>query len=245
MKQLFVIFCLLLAQTAFAQRFDLQMYKPDHAIQEEVNEWRNRDIWGGYMMGFLWQNKNLTRPFLSLIKEADRYLLRVEFSSMDGVYVTDIAQYPYANFEDTEGNVVTLQCDPLTPVVVTGMGRTISNASPIIGSTWYSASRGGTAGISAPRMNMVTYTTILSYVIPDLEEFSHHQFVKASMCDGGIEYDLREGGTKVVNKFNKQLQKAVKHVAKLKKPSKIRIEEGWTDHGFTTSVPGMPGFGIF
>ena len=216
MKHLLVVICVLLAQTVFAQRFDLQMYKPDHAIQEEVNEWKGRDIWGGYMMGYLWQDKSIVRPFLSLIREADRYLLRVDMSSNDGVYVTDITQHQIAQFEDAEGNTVSLQCDPLTPVVVTGMGRTISNASPVIGSTWSSDSRGGTAGISAPRMNMVRYSTILSYVIPDLDEFSRHQFVKVSMCDGGIEYDLREGGSKVVKKFNKQLQKAVKHVAKIK-----------------------------
>ena len=89
---------------------------------------------------------------------------------------------------------------------------------------------------------MGTYSTILSYVIPDIDEFARHQFVKVSMCDGAIEYDLREGGTRIVNKFNKNLQKAVKHVTKL--PSKIRYEQGWmTGFGSTGAAPGMIGWG--
>jgi len=241
MKQLFVIFCLLLAQTAFAQRFDLQMYKPDHAIQEEVKEWQGRDIWGGYEIGNLWTDKRLTQPNLSLIREVDRYLLRVDLFSSKGVYVTDITQHPIAQFEDAEGNIVSLRCDPMTPVVVTQTSE--SFGPPIVGSTWNSGSSGSATGNPLPARR-ATYMTTLSYVIPDLDEFSHRQFVKVSMCDGGIEYDLREGGTKVVNKFNKRLQKAVRHVAKLQKPSKIRIEEGWAMPGFSNSAPGMPGFGI-
>ena len=230
----------LLVQTAFAQRFDMQLYKPDHAIQEEVNEWKDRDIWGGYDVGNLWSDKHLTQPSLSLIKEADRYLLRVDLFSSEGVYVTDIAQHPIAKFEDSEGNVISLLCDPLTPVVVTETRGSFE--TPIIGSTWNSGSRGSTTGNPLPTRRS-TYITTLSYVIPNLNGFSRHQFVKVSMCDGAIEYDLREDGTKTVKKFNKRLQKAVKHVAKLQKPSKIRIDPGWTE-GFSTSAPGMRGYGF-
>lgn len=237
MKHLIVIISVLLAQTAFAQRFELQTYKPSKDIQNEVHEWDDRNICGGYSIGSLWKDSGLTKPYLSLIREADRYLLRVDLSSAGGVYVTGIDQHPFANFEDAEGNVMSLRCDPLTPVVALVSERTISGSSPIIGSTWYSDSRGSTTGISAPRIKMGTYTTILSYVIPDIEEFARHQFVKVSMCDGAIEYDLREGGTKIVNKFNKNLQKAVKHVTKL--PSKIRYEEGW--HAADSRFSFVPG----
>ena len=214
MRHILLVIGVSLIQVAFAQRLELRTYLPIRNIQEDVHEWVDRDIISGYMMGYLWKEKSLKSPFLSLIDEADRYLLRVELSSTDGVYVTDITQHPFANFEDADGSIISLRCDPLTPIVALGQRRTTSNASPIIGSTWYSDSRGSTTGISAPPMNMITYTTVLSYVISDIEEFSNHQFVKVSLCDGAIEYDLREGGTKTVNKFNKQLQKAVKHVTK-------------------------------
>ena len=239
MKYLLVVICVLFAHTTYAQRFDMRLYKPDHAIQEEVNEWKSRDIWGGYEIGNLWSDNRLTQPNLSLIREVDRYLLRVDLFSSEGVYVTDITQHPIAKFEDVEGNIISLRCDPLTPVVV--MGTRGSFGSPIIGSTWNSGSSGSTTGNPLP-IRRSTYMTTLSYVIPDLKDFSHHQFVKVSMCDGAIEYDLREGGTKIVNRFNKKLQKAVKHVAKLQKPSKIRIEEGWTEHRFTNTLHDMPGY---
>ena len=239
-KYILVFWGCLLVQTAFAQRFDLQVYKPDHAIQEEVNEWYNRDIWGGYEIGNLWSDKRLTQPNLSLIREVDRYLLRVDLFSSKGVYVTDITQHPIAKFEDAEGRIVSLRCDSKTPVVVTQ--TTGSFGPPIVGSTWNSGSSGSTTGNPLPERRP-TYMTILSYVIPDLNGFSHHQFVKVSMCDGAIEYDLREGGSKTVKKFNKRLQKAVKHVAKLQKPSKIRIDPGWME-GFNTSAPGMRGYGF-
>ena len=243
MKHLFVIISMLLAQTAFAQRFELQTYRPSKDIQKEVHEWDDRNICGGYSIGRLWKDRSFKKPYLSLIREVDRYLLRVDLFSEGGVYLTDIDQHPYANFEDAEGNVVSLRCDPLTPVVAYVTERTTSSATPIIGSTWYSDSRGSITGISAPRLKMGTYTTTLSYVIPDIDEFARHQFVKVSMCNGAIEYDLRDGGTKIVNKFNKNLQKAVKHVTKL--PSKRRYEQGMgiTGFGSTGAAPGMLGWG--
>ena len=158
MKHLLLVVGVLLTQVAFAQRFDLQTYNPVHDIQEEIKEWYDRDIIGGYMMGYLWKTKGFKKPFLSLIVEADRYLLRVELSSTDGVYVTGLSQHPFANFEAADGNIISLRCDTLTPVVALASARTISNASPIIGSTWYSDSRGSTAGISAPRKKMMRYT---------------------------------------------------------------------------------------
>ena len=237
MKHLLVIISVLLAQTAFAQRFELQTYRPSKDIQNEIHEWDDRNICGWYSIGRLWKDRSFKKPYLSLIREMDRYLLRVELFSEAGIYLTDIYQHPCANFEDAEGNVVTLRCDPLTPVVYMVSERTMSSASPIIGSTWYSDSRGSTTGISAPRIKMGTYSTILSYVIPDIDEFARHQFVKVSMCDGAIEYDLRDGGTKIVNKFNKNLQKAVKHVTKL--PSKIRYEQGW--HAADSRFSFVPG----
>ena len=240
MKHLLVIISVLLAQTAFAQRFELQTYKPSKDIQSEIHEWDDRYICDGYSIGSLWKDSGLTKPYLSLIREADRYLLRVELSSAGGVYVTGIDQHPFANFEDAEGNVMSLRCDPLTPVVA--LRFTGSGGVPIIGPASYSGNQRSTTGISAPA-KMGAYTTILSYVIPDIDEFARHQFVKVSMCNGAIEYDLRDGGTKVVNKFNKNFQKAVKHITKI--PSKIRYEQGMgiTGFGSTGAAPGMVGWG--
>ena len=217
MRQILFIITTLYVQLAYAQRFELLTYAPRHDIQSEIHEWNGRDIIGGYMIGYLWKTKGINKPFLSLICEADRYLLRVDLSNTEGIYVTGITQHPFANFEDADGNIFSLHCDTLTPVVAMVSERTISSSSPIIGTTWYSDSRGSTTGISAPRIKMGTYTTILSYEIPDIEEFARHQFVKVSLCDGAIEYDLREGGPKVVDKFNTKLKKAQKHVVKLSK----------------------------
>ena len=240
MKHLLVIICVLMAQTAFAQRFELQTYKPSKDIQNEIHDWDDRYICGGYPIGNLWKNSGFKKPYLSLIREADRYLLRVDLCSAGGVYVTGIGRHPYAHFEDADGNVVSLLCDPLTPVVA--MRSVGSGSVPIIGPASYSGNQRSVTGIS-PLPRKGEYTTILSYVISDIDEFACHQYVKVSMCDGAIEYDLREGGTKNVNKFNKKLQKAVKHVTKI--PSKIRYDGGFTDHGFNTSAPGMVGWSLY
>ena len=85
MKHLIVIISVLLAQTAFAQRFELQTYKPSKDIQNEVHEWDDRNIiaqiqngtvfqimkkrrHGDYVWAYFngmegWVNKKYTQPF--------------------------------------------------------------------------------------------------------------------------------------------------------------------------------------
>lgn len=188
-----------------------------------------------YTFGKLWKGDDSPTLTLYRIGKSGDYELSLLFFSFDGFYALD---QPVVTLTDELGEETILHLSPLFAAVyhreeVGGIRRQL----PIAGESGYDKLRPINVDTSILQHAHLQYITDLFFSIPNIEEFGKHKYVKLSLSDGELEYDLREGGTKIVNKFNKNLQKAVKHVTKL--PSKIRYEEGWNvaDSRFSF-VPG-------
>ena len=156
-------------------------------------------------------------PTLTLyrIDKSGTYELSLLFFSFDGFYVLD---QPTVVLTDELGEETVLHQSPL---IAAGYHREeiggIRKQLPIAGESGYDKLRPTNVDTSYLLHTHFHYITDLYFSIPNIEEFAKHKYVKLSLSDGELEYDLREDGTKAVNKFNKKMQKAVKHVAKLQK----------------------------
>lgn len=240
MKKLFVVLLTLLPFCMMAQHNHLSVTKgPDGfemGSQNLVVDSVFRDM-KYYTFGKLWKGDDSPTLTLYRLGKADDYELSLLFFSFDGFYVLD---QPVVVLTDELGEETVLHQSPLIAAAyqreeVGGIRKQL----PI----------GGDSGYDKLRLSNVnnfyllhTHSHFISdiyFSIPNIEEFASHKYVKLSLSNGKLEYDPRESGTKAVNKFNKKLQKAVKHVTKLQKPSKIRIDPGWSS-GFST--PGTTGY---
>ena len=188
-----------------------------------------------YTFGKLWKGDDSPTLTLYRLGKSGDYELSLLFFSFDGFYVID---QPAVILTDELGEVTVLH---QSPFIAAGYRKEeiggIRKQLPIAGESGYDKLRPTNVDTSYLLHTHFHYITDLYFSIPNIEEFAKHKYVKLSLSDGELEYDLREGGAKKVNKFNKNLQKAVKHVTKL--PSKIRYEEGW--HAADSRFSFVPG----
>lgn len=243
MKQILLILFTLLPVGIQAQYNHLPQTKdvgPMKVIDTSIKVHRTVDVGESdlhdiqsYPIGKLWKEDNA--PYLDIMRDnADNYSMTLSFFSFDGFYTTD---QPTIILIDDSGGEIEL------------------GHSPILGTVYTANEIGGIGGIqdfrghpntdylsvihktNYLRNTQIQFVTSMFFLIPDINAFANHKYVKLSFRGGELEYDLRDGGTKIVNKFNKNLQKAVKHVTKL--PSKIRYEEGW--HAADSRFSFVPG----
>ncbi|MBO4452047.1 MAG: hypothetical protein J5770_06480 [Bacteroidaceae bacterium] len=217
MKQLFFILLALLPVSMRAQHNHLSVTKGpggfEMGSQNLVVDSVFRDM-KYYTFGKLWKGED--SPFLTLyrIGKSGDYELSLLFFNYDGFYVLD---QPTVILTDELGEETVLHQSPL---IAAGYHREevggIRKQLPIAGESRYDQLRPINVDTSLLLHTHFQYITDLYFSIPNIEEFAKHKYVKLSLSDGELEYDLREGSAKTVNKFNKKLQKAVKHVTKLK-----------------------------
>ena len=188
-----------------------------------------------YTFGKLWKGDDSPTLTLYRIGKSGDYELSLLFCSFDGFYALD---KPVVTLTDELGEETVLHLSPLFAAVyhreeVGGIRKQL----PIAGESRYDKLSPINVDTSYLLHTQAYFVTDMFFLIPDINAFANHKYVKLSFRGGELEYDLREGGTKIVNKFNKNLQKAVKHVTKL--PSKIRYEEGW--HAADSRFSFVPG----
>ena len=219
-KSLFLLFLFVFAAGVYAQTLNLplKVYGVGESIQTEVGEWYTRNFDSGYNLGHIWNPSNYETPTLQLVHEdtqgKNQYELRVILYNSKGTYVPDMQYFPLAILQDNAGNLTSLKCDPETPCVSYAKNKQWDSVQ-LNGAIGDGPVRMNTEGIPIDRLSMQTdYCTILSYVIPDIQDLASREYVKLSFCGGNLEYDMREAGDKTVKVFNKKLKKGVKYINK-------------------------------
>lgn len=166
-----------------------------------------------YPIGKLWSEDG--SPFLTLYRKdkEDNYLLSLLFFSYDGFYVSD---QPTIILTDEFGEETKLRQSPVFGTVYQAQESGGIRNLPIHGPDYsqYDKHRPVNVDTSYLLHTQTYFSTDMFFSIPDIDEFADRKYVKLSFSGGGLNYDLREGGAKTINKFNKKLRKAVKHITK-------------------------------
>jgi hypothetical protein len=84
-------------------------------------------------------------------------------------------------------------------------------------------------------------------ILPNLPKTLPNSYIiSAKDCEStGDQFHFSTEGMRTLGyRYAEQMLKLHKYKMK-KRPSKIKIEEGLTDRGFSTSVPGTPGNGLY
>ena len=161
-----------------------------------------------YTIGKLWKGEET--PTLTLCRDMEgNYNLSFLFSSYDGYYLLN---QPTLILTDELGEEIELSLSPNRLICYQTL-----EVGGIGGIQEFRGNKHSDDEIYVHKTNYLRHTLIkylsdMYFSVSNINEFAKHKFVKLSLCDGKLEYDLREGGTKAVNKFNKKLRKAVKHV---------------------------------